>query len=296
MKNELLDRQQGLVKLSEPTRETMGESETSIDTFTVTEYPIGLVSRRVPTGLKTIQYEEWVTVNGRRMRRFWQVTGSDTYGLPTGGDLDIFIAILAAWQEADFKDRNIPIRSIYHVLKKLDIPITKKSYERFLTSVQTLIGATYYAENGIYDRTGPRWIDKHTFHLFEEVKIPKRYRPSGPAIPFGYIRASDFVWCLAQRGDFKNLNFTFYKSLLTPLSRCLYRCLDQQHYSGNPYSMDLRRFCLKLGLSERAIKRYKKADLKRILTRALSELKKHGFLTEYSYGDGRDGPKLTVSF
>lgn len=274
------------------------KEETSKDDLTLAEYPLGLVSRRVPKGLKTIQYEEEVTLDGQRTRRFWQVSGSDAYGLPTGGDQDIFIAILAAWEEVGFKDPAIPVQSVYHMLKKLNLPLNRENYQRFHHSVQTLIGTTYYTENTLYDRDKKRWIHKHTFHLFEEANFLERYSASNRTMPmpFGYIRASNFLYRLVQSGDLKNISLTLYRNLPTPLARRLYRYLDKQRYYGAMFAIGLRKLCLKLGFANRAVEKYTNPELKRILTPALNSLKKEGFLTHYSYQPGKNDLKLAVAF
>ncbi|MFH0924474.1 MAG: hypothetical protein V1872_02390, partial [bacterium] len=66
--------------------DNLEEDRVSKDEMNLAEYPITFLSRRAPKGVKTIEYTNWVTIEGKKKPLKWIVTGSDKYGLPVGGD------------------------------------------------------------------------------------------------------------------------------------------------------------------------------------------------------------------
>ena len=113
----------------------------------IVEYPITLLSKKIPKGVSKIEYIDWVTIDGKKRPLKWIVSGSEEYGLPVGGDQDIYIAIMETWREDGFKDRTIPIGSIYKMLKKMGLPPSTRNYARFQQSLDRLTGIYITAEN-----------------------------------------------------------------------------------------------------------------------------------------------------
>lgn len=71
------------------------------------------------------------------------------------------------------------------------------------------------------------------------------------------------------------IDFEFYKSLKSAVSKRLYRFLDKRFYRGHRLEFDLRVFCCEhIGLS----KKYHTGELKRALSEALSELETVGYI------------------
>lgn len=64
------------------------------DELNLAEFPITLLSDRVPKGCKTLVFEDKVfdQQNGELVSRKVTVTGSDAYGLPTAVDDEILVA------------------------------------------------------------------------------------------------------------------------------------------------------------------------------------------------------------
>src|SRR3989304_8535655 len=108
------------MKQEAPNNTPNNELEDIITTeeMNLVEYPISLIAERAPQGVKTIKYEDWVSIDGKRKKLQWIVTGSDEFGLPTGQDQDFFIAIMEVWRGDKKKDHAFLILSIYHTLNK----------------------------------------------------------------------------------------------------------------------------------------------------------------------------------
>ena len=264
----------------------------------LTEYPLMLVSERIPKGVKTIKYEDWVTVAGEKVQLKWIVTGSDLHGLPTGGDQDIYLALMEIGRENGFKDKKIAFQSIYSMLKKMNIPDTKGEYVRFMRALDRFVGMTIYTENAIWDREKKSYVKKVAFNLLDHYQLVERYRRNEPNVPlpFGYIQLTDYFFNLIKKGNLKDLNLTFYLKLPNPLTRRLYRYLDKKRYYGRSFTMNVRRFTKKLGFVSETVDRYYPADIRRILKPALDVLIRENYLERYSFEPGKEGEKLVVFF
>lgn len=262
------------------------------------EYPFTLLSRRAPKGIKTIEYTDWITVDGKKKPLKWIITGSDKYGLPVGGDQDIYIAINEVWKESGYKDKVIPIGSIYQMLKRLGMPDGKQYYLRFKQCLDRFIGTTFYAENAFWDKEHNCYISKRAFHIFEDYHLLERYKKDDATIPLplGYIRASEFFYQSVKAGYLKDVDLHFYLSLPNPLTRRLYRYLDKKRYHGMTFSMELYKFAGKIGLLTSSREKYFPSKLKQILNPALDELREKLFLKSYSYQKTADQKNTKIVF
>lgn len=245
------------------------------DEMNVAEYPITLLSKKPIPGVTSIEYGQ--------DDLHWKVTGSAEYGLPIGGDQDIYVAIMETWKENNFSDRRIEIESIHRLLKRIGISTTKRDYERFKLAVKRLAGITIYAENAFYDNDGKKYDTIMGFHLFDDFRIVTRRGKGGNLeTPKGYIRASEVLWSSVKKGYVKNLNITFYTQLSTPCVKRIYRFLDKKRYAGNLFRMNLYNFAKKIGLMAGKTKYYP-AHVKKDITPAMEELKEQGFLEAFKY-------------
>jgi hypothetical protein len=270
---------------------SLQEEKVSKDEMNLAEYPMTLLSRRAPKGVKTLEYTDWVTIEGNKKPLKWIITGSDKFGLPVGGDQDIYVAIIEVWRECGFKDRVIPIGSIYQMLKRLGLPDDKQYYERFRSALDRLRHMSIIAENAFWDKSNQCYFSRRSFNIFDEYYLVERFRKNERTapLPFGYIRASEFFYQSVKNGYLKDLDLKFYFSLPTPLTKRLYRFLDKKAYNQPFFSMELFKFSKKIGLMTGSLKKYYPSQLKQTLTPALDELQAKGFLKEYQYQKTADG-------
>jgi len=270
----------------------------SKDEMNLAEYPITLLSRRAPKGIKTIQYIDWVTIDGQKKPLKWIVTGSDKFGLPVGGDQDIYVGIMEVWREYGFKDRVIPIGSIYKMLKRMGLPDDKRNYDRFRSAIDRLTTTSIISENAFWDKEGQCYISRRGFHIFDEYQFIEKYKKNERTIPipFGYIRASEFFYQSVKNGYLKDIDLKFYLSLPTPLTKRLYRYLDKKRYHREAFTMELFKFAKKIGLMAGSLEKYYPSQLKQVLNPAFDELKQKGFLQNYSYSKTSDGRKEKILF
>jgi len=274
------------------------EEQISKDEMNLAEYPITLLSRRSPKGIKTIEYTDWVTIEGQKKPLKWIVTGSGKFGLPVGGDQDIYVGIMEVWRECGFKDRVIPIGSIYKMLKRMGLPDDKRNYDRFRSAIDRLTTVSIISENAFWDKEGQCYLSRRGFHIFDEYQFIEKYRKNEKTIPipFGYIRASEFFYQSVRNGYLKDIDLKFYLSLPTPLTKRLYRYLDKKRYRRGAFTMELFKFAKKIGLMAGSLEKYYPSQLKQVLTPAFNELQGRGFLKDYTYQKTSDGKSEKILF
>jgi len=274
------------------------EDQISKDEMNLAEYPITLLSRRAPKGIKTIEYTDWVTIEGQKKPLKWIVTGSDKFGLPLGGDQDVYIGIMEVWRECGFKDTVIPIGSIYRMLKKMGLPDDKRNYDRFKSAIDRLTTMSIISENAFWDKEGQCYLSRRGFHIFDEYQFIEKYRKNEKTvpIPFGYIRASEFFYQSVKNGYLKDIDLKFYLSLPTPLTKRLYRYLDKKRYRREAFTMQLFKFAKKIGLMAGSLEKYYPSQLKQVLNPAFNDLQDKGFLKNYTYQKTSDGKSEKILF
>jgi hypothetical protein len=184
------------------------------------------------------------------------------------------------------------------MLKKMGIALNKRSYDRFKQSLDRWTGLYITTENAFWDKQGQRYQAKRGFRVFDEYYLLEKYskNPNTEPLPFGYVRASDFIYQSIKKGYLKDVDFRFYFSLPTPVSKKLFRYLDKKKYLGNTFSMELFKFANKIGLLVGSSEKYYPSNIKQTLDPALKELKAKGFLKNYSYQKTADGKNDKVVF
>jgi hypothetical protein len=266
----------------------------------IVKYPITLLSKKIPKGVTKIEYTDWVTIDGKKRPLKWIVSGSEEYGLPVGGDQDIYVAIMETWREDGFKDRMIAIASIYKILKKIGLPPSTRNYLRFRQSLDRLTGIYITAENAFWDKAGQCYLSRRGFRIFDDYQLVEKPRMSeggeNGSAPFGFIRANEFFFQSVKNGYLKGTNLTFFLSLSGPLSKRIYRFLDKKRYHDSSFSVELYKFSSKIGLMAGNSGKYYPSEIKKILAPAFDELKEKEFLESYDYQKTSDSLNEKIVF
>src|SRR5690349_15066844 len=90
------------------------------DEMNLAEFPITLLTDRVPEGQKTLHYEDR---NGRLT-----VTGSDDYGLPKAADADVIVALIQLTKNKNNFSDHVVAFTRYELIKILNWQDVGKSY------------------------------------------------------------------------------------------------------------------------------------------------------------------------
>ena len=240
------------------------------------EFPITLLTDRVPEGQKTLHYEDR---NGRLT-----VTGSDDYGLPTAADADVIVALIQLTKNKNNFSDHVVTFTRYELIKILDWQDVGKSYHRLSESLHRWAGVTLRYQGTWWDSEKRRNVSV-SMHILDTVVLHERTdnedRPSPPLSSFTWNKT--FLQS-CQAGNLKSLNLGLYFSLKHPSSKRLYRFLDKR-FNGRPnkpeHVFPLAELAItRVGLSPGYLKNV--AKLKEKLQPAIDELEGRGFLRPMS--------------
>src|SRR3954454_7640682 len=162
------------------------------DELTLAEFPITLLSDRVPKGCKTLVFEDRVfdRQHGEVVTRKLTVTGGDAYGLPTAIDDEVLVALLQLTKLDGFLEPKVRL-SRYELLRILGWKDVGKNYQRIEEALNRWMGVTLYYEKAWWDNEAKAWVDAK-FHILDNVQIrrkserepPRRRGQFGPYPPW----------------------------------------------------------------------------------------------------------------
>jgi hypothetical protein len=249
------------------------------DELNLAEFPIALVTDRVPAGEKTLVFEDRVYDAGKKQEvtRRLIVTASDQYGLPTAKDDEVILGLIQLTrQDSGFTRRTVRFRRS-DLIRLLAWPDTGPSYRRLALSLHRWLGVSLHYDNAWWDKAERRWTTMG-FHILESFKLSNgaggiRSRVEPPMSRFTW---NEDLFRSFQAGYLKQLDLDFYLSLTLPTAKRIYRFLDKRFYHLPEWVFDLREFALgHVGLS----RRYEGSiQLVRKLEPAIRELEEKGFL------------------
>lgn len=263
------------------------------DELNFAEFPLASISTSLPKDQKTLEFTDEIfdkSVN-KRVTRKLTITASDKYGLPTAMDDEVILGLVQLTGRTDFSNRRVYFTR-YELLKLLNWSDTTRNYHRLEQSLNRWLGVTLYYEKAWWSKEEQSWVNEG-FHILDHVQIldQERQRRSSKR---GVEQAgkSSFVWnevvfSSFKAGYLKQIDFEFYKSLESAVSKRMYRFLDKRFYHRERLEFELRTFaCEHIGLS----KNYHNGELKRVLSSGIEELERLGFIEGLS-ADERFGRK-----
>lgn len=255
------------------------------DELNLTEFPFALLASRAPKSAPT-------TLEFRDGEKEWTVTGDTRYGLPTAGDVEVYVVLMELTREQKF-----PLCvnfSRHNVIQRLGWDPGGQSYDRLLLSLDRLVGVTIRTQNAFWDARQRSWVRRHAFHILEayEINDSRHARPDEPPLFPSWFRWSPELYQNLQSGHIKSLDVNLFLALKSSISQALFRYLDTKRYDGKPlYRMGLKKLAWEhLGLS----RGYFPSDIKRKLAPAHEELLEAGFLSGVEYAPMKSGEEMVV--
>src|SRR4051812_15035455 len=253
------------------------------DEMNLAEFPIALVTDRVPEGEKTLRFQDRIfdERKGQLVTRKLLITASDEYGLPTAKDDEVILGLIQLTRRANnFTERTVRF-SRSELIRLLDWPDTGPSYKRLTLAFQRWLGVSLFYENAWWYKAQGKWTTLG-FHIIESFKLTSEH--SGPRnqmdLPLSGFTWNEAVFRSFQAGYLKQLDLDFYLDLTLPTSKRIYRFLDKRFYHRDEWQFDLKEFALDhVGLS----RKYEgNTQLARKLDPAIRELEERGFLAPLS--------------
>lgn len=253
------------------------------DELNLAEFPIALVTDRVPAGEKTIRFQDQIydERKGQLVSRRLIITASDEYGLPTAKDDEVIVGLIQLTRRANgFTSRTVRF-SRSELIRLLSWPDTGPSYKRLTLAFHRWLGVSLHYDNAWWDKAQGRWTTLG-FHIIESFKLASE--GGGPRrqmeLPLSRFTWNEDVFRSFQAGYLKQLDLDFYLDLTLPTSKRIYRFLDKRFYHRDEWEFDLKEFALDhVGLS----RKYEgNTQLSRKLEPAIRELEERGFLAKLS--------------
>ena len=247
------------------------------DELNLAEFPIALVTDRVPAGQKTIKFEDQVydERKGQLVTRRLTITASEEYGLPTAKDDEVILGLIQLTKQANnFTERTVNFTRI-DLIRLLRWEDSGQNYERIAQSLCRWLGVALYYENAWWDKQRQSW-STIGFHIIESFKINNGWLGRGRSEPPSRFTWNEEVFRSFQAGYLKRLDLDLYLKLKHPTAKRMYRFLDKRFFHRNRWEFDLREFALDhVGLS----RTYEgNTQLARKLQPAIEELEEQGFL------------------
>ena len=256
---------------------TLNSNRLSRDEMNLAEFPLSVLSTRVSPGKKTLEFEDSVLdKNGHPVKRQWIITAADKFGLPTASDDEVLLGLLKISVDRGLNERKVYFTR-YELLKTLNWSTEGRSYKRLTNALDRLSGVRIKASNSFYDNESKAFSTRN-FGIIDEYEINSG-KTQNP-------KPSFFVWSEVLHKSFssgfiKKLDFDFFLSLESAVSKRLYRFLDKHFWYRARFQMNL--FTLaheKIGVS----RTYKyPSSLRQQIDPAVEELVKAGFLSHVEY-------------
>lgn len=252
------------------------------------EYPLQYLNKNVPAGQKTIEWQgSVINKKGEEVPARWQVTGSDSVGLPRYRDKDVLLGLMYYWKLQGFSSPELIIENLSEFMNLIKWYNSAEGYRSLELSLQRLVGATIVAENCFWDRSIQDYVKFIAFHILDEATIYKEGKYNKLR-----VKASRIFWNSIQEGNLKTINLTFYFSLDTPTSKALYSYLDKKAYANDEFTIDLVKLASHIGVNTNQALFH----IKQVIKEASTELVNKGFLSSFVFKKSDGGELINFIF
>ncbi len=272
-----------------PVYHTANSAVISRDEMNLAEFPLSVLSTRVDTKLKTLEFRDIIAgKNGKPVTREWIITAADKFGLPTASDDEVLLGLLKLTVDDGFKSQRV-FFTRYELLQILGWATEGRSYTRIQKSLDRLTGVRIKATNAFYDNESKSHSTKN-FGIIDAYEIN-----DGRDIA---VKKSFFIWSAEifksfQAGFIKKLDLEFFQKLSSAIAKRLYRYLDKNFWYRSRLTINL--FTLaheKIGIS----RNYQYASsIRQQLDPALDELIAAGFIASYEYNGKGKGTEIIIA-
>ncbi len=299
------DTQHGHKKMTPEPQETKETQEThrkliSRDEMNLAEFPLTILSERVPKEIKTLVFEDKIKgESGVLVKRTWTITGSDRYGLPRGKDLDVLQALLKISKDNNFSSPTNHF-TLSQVIRIMGWKNHGKNYKRVEEALARLLNTTISAEKAFWDNETKSYLTAG-FSVLDSYKLWKKEEKPGPkpvykaSPPLSCFTWGSDIFQSFKVGYLKPINLEIFYGFKSNISKRLYQYLDKKKYKKQKFEIGVFYLAYeKLGLS----RKYYLSDIKRKLNQAHQELMEVNFLKSFDYKplESEKNPKIIYHF
>lgn len=151
----------------------------SRDEMNLAEFPLAVLSTRVDTKVKTLEFTDYSRgAGGEMIERRWIITGADKFGLPTATDDDVVLGLIRLTMDQGFRNPKVYFTR-YELLKTLRWSTEGRSYQRLVKSLDRLSGVRIRSSNSFYDNSSKSYQTSN-FGIIDayEINDERVSRPS----------------------------------------------------------------------------------------------------------------------
>ncbi len=256
------------------------------DEMNLAEFPITLLTDRVPAGQKIIEYQDQIfdERSGRTITRKLTIKPAEGTGLPTAVDDDVILALIQLTKANNgFTSRKLDFSRL-DLIRMLGWPDSGASYKRLAISLTRWLGVSLVYENAWWDKRQQSWTTKG-FHIIDNFELNDSRGGMGQNDLFpSTILWNQVVFESFESGYLKSIDYDLYMKLDHPTARRMYRFLSKRMYHRDDWTFDLRDLAFEhIGLSRNYSSNAGK--IKEKLQPAIDELQEQGFLETASKDD-----------
>jgi hypothetical protein len=173
----------------------------------------------------------------KKLEVYWKVAAHQDYGYPGVFDRKVHKAIEQIISNLQKPIKNpIPLGSLYNIAQLLNLKKSGRFYSNIKAAIQRIVATTIESKGTFYDKGKRRWRET-TFHLYDKIVFIGEHLDSGEIADTNYLYVDSWYLDNINARYVKPLDFTYYRSLRSPISTRLYELLGVKFYGmGNhPY-------------------------------------------------------------
>lgn len=211
---------------------------------------------------------------GMSIESTWTVFGHPALGLPGAYDQDIYMGSLRLLERQGGPDEQGKLWfKPYQLLEESGFGRSGRDYERLAQSIERVSGTHVVSERAFYSARLKRHISKG-LGLWKYERA-EHFGRRGSNLELSYLRFDDAFLESYEHGYLDELDSAFYASLQKPLSKRLFRLLNERCDSQGSWRVDAMVLRDLLPLGEY---RFASEVIKGLRRSAHGELEKKGFL------------------
>lgn len=250
-------------------------------------YPFFALSRKDAQTRTATEY-----IDERGDKKFsWVVSANPRYGYPRPFDQQVFKAIEYIISEMKRRNPQQPIKnpirigSLYRIAKLMNVADKGRVYKDIKEAILRMKAATIHSKGTFYDKGRERRVEA-AFSLVDQAVFLGEELNNGELADSNYVSfGSPYLESWNAR-YIKPLDYTYYRSLQSPISARLYELLGVKFKGSLFINYKYSTLCQLLPVT-----RYQYfAQAKRQLAPAQEELKRTGFLADFKWEKVKDDP------
>ena len=263
---------------AEPLNDELAQHRPGKDEMNFAEFPIALLTDRVPKGQKSIKFEDQIfdTKRKKLITRRRIIDGSEEYGLPTATDDAVILALIQLTkQKGNFEQRDVEFTRL-ELINLLGWADEGRNYERLKLSLIRIANVTYTYENAWWDNRQKSWVTK-VFHILDTVEInDSRVSGQQKCLFQSRVTWGEVVFDSFQASFLRDIDFQLCLRLEHPIALRMYRFVGKRFHVKPEWIFELKEFAHDhMGLGQN----YEGGtQIARKLRPAIAELETHGFL------------------